>query len=504
MRNGRSTATLALRVARSSTIAFAAFGCTVGLAVTSTIPSAPTLLANALVMGGTFTPTPDQAEVDRDIADFINPTVNPNLLPIQGSTVTYPASAGIASGLDAPTINQSVAIGVGNLDSALASQELAHPGRPIVVFSYSQSTVVSMIEKANLEDRKARGEAVPDVTFVGIGVGNRPNGGIANRLKGLTIPVFDFTFNGPAPTDPEFGFTTIDIAREYDGLADFPLYPVNLLADLNAVLGVVFVHARYDEVSLDPHSPKYAPGTVKQQYGDTTYYQIPTADLPLFDVARLVGVPEALIDVVEPVTKVIVDAGYDRSIPFGEPTPLRLVPALDPVKLTAEMVAAVGTGVGNALRLIAPVPANGSSVARAALGDQAQPTGSFAPSLAAVPESGAPLASSTSSAITNGAAHENGTAGKGGALDKDGAANTNEAAPEHDSDDTASSTKASTGRPNSDAPHQKPKLQTTSERNRMQEHATRTASLGAEAEDGNPAPSPKETARTPSRAQPRD
>jgi len=471
MRNGRSTATLALRVARSSTIAFAAFGCTVGLAVTSTIPSAPTLLANALVIGGMFTPTPDQAEVDRDIADFINPTVNPNLLPIQGSTVTYPASAGIASGLDAPTINQSVAIGVGNLDSALASQELAHPGRPIVVFGYSQSTVVSMIEKANLEDRKARGEAVPDVTFVGIGVGNRPNGGIANRLKGLTIPVFDFTFNGPAPTDPEFGFTTIDIAREYDGLADFPLYPVNLLADLNAVLGVVFVHARYDEVSLDPHSPKYAPGTVKQQYGDTTYYQIPTADLPLFDVARLVGVPEALIDVVEPVTKVIVDAGYDRSIPFGEPTPLRLVPALDPVKLTADLVAAVGTGVGNALRLIAPVLANGSS------------------------ESGARLASSTSSAITNGAAHENGTAGKDAALDKDGAADTKEAAPEHDSDDTASSTKASTKRPNSDAPHQKPKLQTTSERNRMQEHATRTASLGAEAEDGNPAPSPKETAR---------
>jgi len=205
MRNGRSTATLALRVARSSTIAFAAFGCTVGLAVTSTIPSAPTLLANALVIGGMFTPTPDQAEVDRDIADFINPTVNPNVLPIQGSTVTYPASAGIASGLDAPTINQSVAIGVGNLDSALASQELAHPGRPIVVFGYSQSTVVSMIEKANLEDRKARGEAVPDVTFVGIGVGNRPNGGIANRLKGLTIPVFDFTFKGPPRPTPSSG-----------------------------------------------------------------------------------------------------------------------------------------------------------------------------------------------------------------------------------------------------------------------------------------------------------
>lgn len=302
-------------------------------------------------MGGTFTPTPNQAFVDMAIDDFINPTVDPNLLPVQGSTVTYPASGGIISGPGAPTINESVAIGVANLEQAIAEQPA---DQPIIVFGYSQSTVVSMILKAKLEERKARGEAVPDVTFVGIGVGNRPHGGITTRLNGITIPVFDFTFNGPAPTDPEFGFTTIDIAREYDGLADFPLYVADLPAVLNALLGIVFVHGRYDEVSLDPNSPKYVPGTIEQQYGDTTYYLIPTPDLPLFDPARAIGVPESLIDVVEPVVKVAVDAGYDRTIPFGEPTSLRVVPQVDRAEFTADLVAAVGTGVANALKLVAP------------------------------------------------------------------------------------------------------------------------------------------------------
>ena len=221
------------------------------------------------------------------------------------------------------------------------------------------------------------------MTFVGIGVGNRPHGGIATYLQGVTIPIVDFSFNGPAPTDPTHGFTTVDIAREYDGLADFPQYPINLLADLNALLGVIFVHARYDQVSLDPNSPKYVPGTISQKYGDTTYYQIPTPNLPLFDLARIVGVPEKLIDVVEPFVKVLVDTGYDRTIPFGEPTTLGLIPRVDPGKLATDLLAAAGTGAANALRLFAP--ATPTPISRTA--GTAEATRSVAPSpVAASPE----------------------------------------------------------------------------------------------------------------------
>jgi hypothetical protein len=209
-----------------------------------------------------------------------------------------------------------------------------------------------MKEKAILEAMKAAGEPVPDVIFVGIGVGNRPNGGIAERLAGITIPFFDFTFNGAEPTDPTHGFQTVDIARQYDGLADFPLYPLNLLADLNALMGVLFVHARYDQVSLDPASPKYVQGTITQQYGDTSYVFIPSAHLPLFDIARILGVPEQVIDIVEPMAKVIVEAGYDRSIPFGQPTPLRLLPRIDLATFTRDLFAAIGVGITNAVGVV--------------------------------------------------------------------------------------------------------------------------------------------------------
>ena len=66
--------------------------------------------------------------------------------------------------------------------------------------------------------------------------------------------------------------------------------------------------------------------------------------------------PEPLIDVVEPVAKVVVELGYDRSIPPGEPTPARLIPPINPVKVVTELVNAVGEGVNNALALTGSAP----------------------------------------------------------------------------------------------------------------------------------------------------
>jgi hypothetical protein len=74
--------------------------------------------------------------------------------------------------------------------------------------------------------------------------------------------------------------------------------------------------------------------------------------LPLFDPLRLVGVPENVIDVFEPFTTELVEAGYDRSIPFGEPTPAQLIPVIDPVTLTLRLTRAVLEGANNAVKLI--------------------------------------------------------------------------------------------------------------------------------------------------------
>jgi hypothetical protein len=252
------------------------------------------------------------------------------------------------------------------------------------------------------------------------------------------------------------GFPTVDIACEYDGLADFPQYPIDLLADLNAVLGVIFVHTRYDEVSLDPNSPKYVQGAVEQQYGDTTYYLLPTPNLPLFDLARMVGVPEALIDVVEPVAKVIVDAGYDRAIPFGQPTPLGLVPAIDPVKFATELVAAVDIGFQNALRLINPAPETTNSATFRAAG--------FGETKASVaPDPGLHRAAATSSLAANAPA---------GTTNSESA---NASSSPTSSPDSAAMTSRRTSKPSAD-----------SEGSRTQKHLTRSDPTGAQDQRNTP------------------
>ena len=310
--------------------------CAAMLALTSTISTAVRLLTNALVMDGTTFATPSPGFVAAAINDFIVPTLGGSYT---GIAVTTPEQI--------VGINQSVQDGLADLQAAMAEQQQTDPGQPYVVFGYSQSSVIENLEKAELEQQKAGGQPVPDVTFVEIGDGNRPNGGIAERFPGLVIPFFDFTFNGAAPTDN--GIPTIDIARQYDGLADTPEYPIDLAADANAVLGVIFVHALYgEEVSLDPSSPNYVPGTIEQQYGDTSYYFIPTADLPLLDPLRLFGVPESVIDIIQPFFKVLVEAGYDRSDPFGQPTPAQLIPVIDPVTFTLALAGAVLEGANNA------------------------------------------------------------------------------------------------------------------------------------------------------------
>ena len=174
--------------------------------------------------------------------------------------------------------------------------------------------------------------------------GNLPNGGLLARFPGLYIPILDWSFNGPAPTDTQFD--TVEITRQYDGFADFPLYPLNLVADVNAVLGFVYVHMYDLDVSLPPDPTKSA--AYQGKHGDTSYYFFETEDLPLFGPLRTLGVPEQVIDVVEPVFKVIVELGYDRSIPPWEPTPARLIPPLDPATVATDLVNAVGEGINNA------------------------------------------------------------------------------------------------------------------------------------------------------------
>lgn len=348
-------------------------------AVSSAEPSdPPSADSTALVVCGAACPTPDGYWIESMMNQFITPThPGQTITPV---AVTWPAEywpvtgllrliAAVTgdprlrgdlwpheswwklSGLFDRTENQSVQAGVGDLEAAMA----AHGNDHLVIDGYSEGAGVVVLEKRKLAEQYPQGTTAPDISFVLGGDTNLPNGGLSARFPGLHIPILDILFTGPEPTNTQFH--TDVITRQYDGAADFPLYPLNVVADLNAVMGFLYRHTRPFDVSL-PADPTTSPA-YQGTHGDSSYYFFPSQDLPLFDPLRQLGVPERLIDVVEPFFRVLVELGYDRSIPPWQPTPARLIPQFDPRKVITDLTNAVGEGINNAASLVGlPAPLN--------------------------------------------------------------------------------------------------------------------------------------------------
>jgi hypothetical protein len=310
----------------------------------------PDAAMNALMMGGSGMPTPSEFWQNTIISDYIDPATGGTYAPVLVPTPESGAST-------------SVSIGLADLQAAMAHQGVLDPGDPYLVEGYSQSAVIAVDEETQL----IQAGSAPDVTFLLLGSLNRPDGGIFERFPGLDFPGTTwFNFDGAEPTD---GISTIDIATQYDFFADFPQYPINLMADLNAVFGIIYAHAAYGDGPLPeqiptiwpdsapltgPFADEYVLGSteiVKQVDGDTTFYFVPTTELPLLDPLQSLGVPESVLNIFQPALQVIVEAGYDRSIPFGDPTPAELIPSIDPATFLLEFTNGVVQGADNALEL---------------------------------------------------------------------------------------------------------------------------------------------------------
>ncbi|WP_193047890.1 PE-PPE domain-containing protein [Mycolicibacterium baixiangningiae] len=330
-----------------------------------TLTSAVQLLAvTVLAMGGTQHPLVDgqggwaddpafvSAYVDDAIRVYVAPSGavrgDPADAEYAGVAVHTPEEFGPVFGTK--TFDDSVAAGTDNLDKCVhgSAQCVSHtmtgdpqPGAPIVVYGYSQSAVIATIEKRKLiEQYNETGEA-PDVTFVLLANPNRPNGGVLQRFDGFHIPMLDVTFSGSTPTDSEF--TTVDIARQYDGWADFPAYPVNMAATANALLGIYYLHGDY--WSDDVGAP-----LEQGQVGDTTYYLIPTERLPLLMPLHQLGVPTPLLTAMDAPLRVIVEFGYDRDPDHvGTRTRAGLIPLINPITGVTSLVLAIPTGLDDGL-----------------------------------------------------------------------------------------------------------------------------------------------------------
>ncbi len=361
------------QAARALFLAILTFLSAVVLGVGAVMTSAITVAAYALIVPGTGTHNVNTAigykPNARDYymthtACTLSDCPNANLIGID-----YPASfwplpfPGWCPSVGCDKWNVSVGTGVTNLDAELRDK-LNNTSDPIVIFGYSQgAAVVSNEIRYNLTPADA-------ARVSGVVVGNidRPNGGLFTRFGFLgRIPILDATLGLPTPTDT---INMTDIAFEYDGVSDFPTYPINVLADLNAIAGFAYIHGTYlepnqnsgfeglpdgytkDELLAAINDPANNQGTFEK----TTYILIPTKTLPIVMPFLALGaatgttpIVKPLVDLESPVLRVLIDTGYDRSISPGQYTWAKLIPIINPFKLTTDLVVAVGQGVHDAL-----------------------------------------------------------------------------------------------------------------------------------------------------------
>lgn len=180
---------------------------------------------------------------------------------------------------------------------------------PKVVIATSQGAAVA---DQVLADLAADSHAPPksELLFVIVADPLRPGGILSGLPPGIYIPIADYTTRSV----PESQYDVVVLKQEYDGIADFPDRPWNLLADANALAGIVYLHVReHDGASYTGIPETGGVTTVNDLQGRTTTYLLPTRNLPLTQPLRDLGVPGAAVDALDGVLRPVIDAGYARN-----------------------------------------------------------------------------------------------------------------------------------------------------------------------------------------------
>jgi hypothetical protein len=272
-------------------------------------------------------------------------------------SLNYPtATTGPLAGF--PALSTSVGQGMVILENAIASNMAA--GNASTVFGWSQSATISSLVMRQLDPT---GVPMPNngLQFVLTGNPNAPNGGWAERFVGLNLPALGLSFDGATPSN---SFPTDMYTLEYDGFADFPRYPINFLADLNAGMGLGSVHGLYltpsivsptvvNQAILLPGSEALGADTL------TNYYMIPLSALPsphdylplLQPLANTPIIGKPLADLLQPDLTVLVNLGYGdpnfgwSTSPANVPTPFGLFPHVSQALIAQDLVTGAKQGV---------------------------------------------------------------------------------------------------------------------------------------------------------------
>ncbi len=188
------------------------------------------------------------------------------------------------------------------------------PDGPVVVIGESMGSMVA--SRVAVELAGSDGSSTDDIRIVLIAP---PEAGVAEYFReGTFIPILNYRISRV----PESPYPTTIVIGEYDGWADPPDRPWNLVSLANAVAGMAFVHgppiAAADPLDVPLENTTH---TTNSLGGEVTTHLVPTEDLPLTQAFRLVGIPDQVMGKVDQILRPVVDAGYLRHDKPGDHRP---------------------------------------------------------------------------------------------------------------------------------------------------------------------------------------
>lgn len=304
--------------------------------------------AFTLVMGASGYPIPVEDYIQGIPPLYIDPFYTGGInLGINTPEGLYPLT-----GIKDLTFDVSAARGLTILDNSIRAAFGQLAATSVNVFGYSQSAVIASMEMIALNPTNTPGGSIfNDLNFTLVGNPSNPNGGLLTRFPGLRLPSLGIDLFAVAT--PDNSFPTRIYTIEYDGFGGFPQYPLNVVSDINAFLGIIELHGRYPFLSpQELASAVQLTNTVGPV--QTQYFVVPTENLPILSPLRaipIIGHPLAAL--IEPDMRVIVNLGYGSTTngwspdPPNVPTGFGVIPPVPPGEIISALAEGTQLGITN-------------------------------------------------------------------------------------------------------------------------------------------------------------
>ena len=270
--------------------------------------------------------------------------------------VDYPAGAvrlpaDLVPYFGTATVGESVDVGMHNLDGKIRSTSGSR-----VAVGLSEGALVLDTEQTRL----ANDPAAPPPDQLSFTTFGDPGGthGFGKSLlasmfaPGTIVPIVDYRM----PMPVESPYNSSQVLTAYDGIADFPDRPENLLSVANGVMGATFIHTPVAFTHPADVPPQNITTTTNSRGGTTTTYLVPSKYLPLTLPLRFAGVPDQTVNDIDAALKPMVDAGYSRNDnPASAPIGVDPVSGVPPVTdMVDQNTLANLDGVVNEIRGLLP------------------------------------------------------------------------------------------------------------------------------------------------------